>query len=347
MNEQLLLSKAFWKNDEFDDAMQSIINMKTRIVNEKWEEITKEDYLKYLDSIEIAIESMPKYVGVFDRRSGVNYRGFTYYDLVEAFAFYVFIQERGKKNAHKPIFDTYCLSLDSYIREYACAYDIDAFKNLIKLVRVQSVGKKLSFLLVSPCKSKWMLSNDDGIHGTACLIPKVMVKDGKLGIIKNEYLEYFKQHGGGNYEALYLESHPECRDTYNAYNKELDDICKKWDEQEKVWDELNEKVKSYKQKINELNETIENNNEEKIGLNKKLFKGKATKQRIEELNSEIESLKKEVDNITKAKENVADQSSKIYNTSKKERDEKKSTLMYKYQMFLEENDGLIEYEWRD
>ena len=65
----------------------------------------------------------------------------------------------------------------------------------------------------------------------------------KLGIIKNEYLEYFKQHGGGNYEALYLESHPECRDTYNAYNKELDDICKKWDEQEKVWDELNEKVK--------------------------------------------------------------------------------------------------------
>lgn len=354
MNEQLLLSKAFWRKDEFDDAIQSIVKMSNSIRDKKWDEITKEDCLKYLDSIEIAIESMPKYVGVFNYSSGINYRGFTYSNLRDAFTLYVFMKcsiyrkRTGKESVLKPIFDTTeFLFLDSYACEYASAYEISAFTRY-KLVWYY-VGMDLSSSSIFKYyryDERWVFHEEDAFHGHGIFIPVVMIKDGKLGSIKDN--SFWAERRDQNCEAYeeYFKSHPGCRDTYNAFYNKLDIIQKKKDEIEKEKDELDEKEESCKNKIEELNEKIKYNNEEIIGLNKKLIKGKATKQRIEELNSEIESLKKEVDNTTEAKNNALDQYFKTFD-KKDELNEEVGLLIHKYQDFLEKNDGLVEYEWRD
>ena len=293
--------------------------MSNSIRDEKWDEITKEDCLKYLDSIEIAIESMPKYVGVFNIFSDINYRGFTYLNLRDAFTLYVFMKcsiyrkRTGKESVLKPIFDTTEFLLDSYACEYASAYEISAFTN--HKLFWSYVGRDLSSSSIFKYyryDERWVFHEEDASHGYGIFNPVVMIKDGKLGSIKDDSFRWERRDQNCEAYEKYFESHPECRDTYNEFYNKLDIIQKKKDEIEKEKDELDEKEKSCKNKIEELNEKIKNINEEIIGLNKKLIKGKATKQRIEELNSEIESLKKEVDNTTEEKNNAHDQYFKTF-----------------------------------
>ena len=82
MNEQLLLSKAFWSIDEFNQAAINLWELKSRIdesLNKDFESpterITKVDLNTYIDSIIVFIESLPKFIGLFNTFNSPVYRG--------------------------------------------------------------------------------------------------------------------------------------------------------------------------------------------------------------------------------------------------------------------------------
>lgn len=136
MNEQLLLSKVFWSIDEFNQAAINLWELKSRIdesLNKDFESpterITKVDLNTYIDSIIVFIESLPKFIGLFNTFNSPVYRGI---DLGKSYEFF------------KQIFYTYCyiiifgkefkiiigqellhrISLDKYLSEYINAYKL-------------------------------------------------------------------------------------------------------------------------------------------------------------------------------------------------------------------------------
>lgn len=159
MNEQLLLSKAFWSIDEFNQATINLWELKSRIdesLNKDFESpterITKVDLNTYIDSIIVFIESLPKFIGLFDTFNSPVYRGI---DLGKSYEFF------------KQIFYTYCyiiifgkefkiiigqellhrISLDKYLSEYINAYKLGTtnYSMLFFLIQI---------LMITPCYIK-------------------------------------------------------------------------------------------------------------------------------------------------------------------------------------------------
>lgn len=369
MNEQLLLSKAFWSIDEYNQAVANLLELYNRIEKSynDWQDndidyddipvdrINATEFEIYLNSIVVFIESTPKYVGVFDSYHAPTYRGFNFGNCYEffkkIFRTYCYISIFGKDfKAFEAITLMEEIKSNDFLKEYAYVYKIDTYI---------SVYSEIMFF-------KSFCSEDDGYgyneskyyddteSNVDVFLPLLTTINSKIG--------YHKSY------KCYIDF-KEAKDTYGGFEKYISPIYEleeyknlvlkytKYNNAITEYDELEEKIDHIKEKLNN-SETENKNLETKISrmqnqvdeLESKFFGRKKAKAEAvtirEKIKAEIKNKEKNDNAILKLKEELT-QCNERYKVLSNGIEHNQVHLSSKLNDMLQENMQIFDYEWEN
>lgn len=360
MNEQLLLSKAFWSIDEFNQATINLWELKSRIdesLNKDFESpterITKVDLNTYIDSIIVFIESLPKFIGLFDTFNSPVYRGI---DLGKSYEFF------------KQIFYTYCyiiifgkefkiiigqellhrISLDKYLSEYINAY------------KLGTTNYSMLFFFNTNSYDNSLLYKKTGLSYNI-YIPLLTIYNEKIG-----YHQTYTQYSDfDQFSDFYIDNYKNFDEYLSPlYNSEkIANLITQYEQKQKIYNEKTETEKKIKEiqdeivnleKINDNISIIVNKLEKEISKHiSKFFGRKKAQIKIEELEKKVDiKLSTKEENYNKI-DSLNNELSKLNEKLFQQNDINKPSIDYdKYmlvqlQNFFYKNIELFDYEWSE
>lgn len=293
MNEQLLLSKAFWSEKEYQDAIKTIVAFENKTDDNEYiykgydylseKDLSLEELKNVLQACIIMIESTPKYVGLFDaNRYGqdISYKGYDFENYLGWLYIYAYI--------------AICDGIDNYGRAVT-GNQINGFfgygygKELFNAYMVKECHRaseaSFSWELNLPKRLVFRLTPDDNTLTGDLFLSTLKIENNEL-----LYLPIYDEDGWAvrvSYLAELLENKEdkedlketlkECVERESKYNKSAQAIY----QLEKEQKELVPEVQGLENKANSLSKTISN-------IQGRLF----FKKKAQVLTSELESLKK-------------------------------------------------------
>lgn len=355
MNEQLLLSKAFWSEEEYDAAIANIIEFEKfsgwNSSSEYFKEnkLTKEQFEYLLHCIRVLIECTPKYVGVFDSYNEICYKGYDFETFKQYFAVYCFIVKQNSGN-----FSEFIKNESDFVKESRKDRYLNEFRNNYPMGSARSWDPDCLFLKVY----NFSEDADSDIYKIASFgifdIPLILLRDGKYGHAKK-----YNAYGHSAIDTLdELVSNYSDENAKAEYNNLINEYTEKIEENKKVPENSKKdksKLENLVLKEKEINESIKRyetlisyKKQEISRLENKIFGKKKAKLSIVKYNEEINEYEKEILKCNDELTVIINAQTEIKSLLPKDK-EYQYASEFKEKLFelMIKNNYYVDYEWSE